>query len=240
MNYIPCFLIGFVFFCLGYLISDFRHSTGTASEVTVISDAQKTTKSNREQEWEKLFQQNSSVADIQKQLKSQKAYAQEFIAMTSPEQIGHYLDRAFPDYDMSDIQNKRQFALRFLEEWTNAKNNTEDELKGVAYVTLHEGWNGHPEAAPEAVYERQQLYAHFDTLGKFPNTTQVMVRWSNQTTQDVLLFTPQHINGSSQNWVSFTPIEGWRPGHYDVKYYQMNNQMTPIAQTSFHIKEIIH
>ena len=93
---------------------------------------------------------------------------------------------------------------------------------------------------PRQIYASQQLFAHFDTLGKVPNNDQVFIRWSNQSTGEVLFFMPQRVSvNQQQNWVSFNPAQGWEVGIYDVKYYLANDQLTAIAQTSFSIDQII-
>jgi len=108
----------------------------------------------------------------------------------------------------------------------------------MSQVMAHQEYGGE-NVLPRDIYKGQQLFAHFDTLGKTPSNEQVFVRWSNQTTGEVLFFMPQRVSAQREkNWVSFNPVAGWKPGHYDVKYYQMNDQLEPIAQTSFYIQNV--
>lgn len=91
------------------------------------------------------------------------------------------------------------------------------------------------------VHKNQEIFAHFDTMGKFPQESQVFVRWTNRDTGEILLFTPTNINAATQqNWISFAPAQGWKAGQYDVKYYQLNKDLTPIAQSSFSIQHVIN
>jgi hypothetical protein len=56
---------------------------------------------------------------------------------------------------------------------------------------------------PREIYAKQPLYAHFDTFGKVPPNVQVMVRWTQRDTGEILLFTPRKVSENQQNWVSF-------------------------------------
>lgn len=182
--------------------------------------------------------QSMPAADAQRQLKSQYQQVQSLIQHASEQQLAQYLQQAFPDYAFDQINNKQQFAQQMLSEFVQAKNDPQQQLAGQAYVTDQSVLDSQ-HALPREIYAKQPLYAHFDTLGKVPADTQVMVRWTQRDTGEILLFTPRKVSENQQNWVSFYPVSGWKPGHYDVKYYQMNDQMQPIAQTSFYIQNVL-
>ncbi len=55
----------------------------------------------------------------------------------------------------------------------------------------------------------------------------------------VIIYLVFSYSNREQNWVSFNPVNGWKAGSYDVKYYQLNDQLNPIAQTSFKIDQVI-
>lgn len=177
--------------------------------------------------------------DIQQQLKGQHLQLKRIIQQTSDQQLGQYLQQAFPNYSFAGIQNKQQFAQQMLDEFLQAKNDPQQRLAGQAYVT-DQSQTDVDQVLPREIYVTQPLYAHFDTMGKVPNNMQVMVRWTHRDSGEVLLFTPRKVSEQQQqNWVSFYPMTGWKTGHYDVKYYQMNDQLSPIAQTSFYIQHVI-
>lgn len=161
------------------------------------------------------------------------------IVAKAPEQtISSYLKKAFPKTDLSNIEDKRQFTNRLIDELSNT-DTTENNLSGQLTVSTSQLMPRQSENL-EQVYKTQEIFAHFDSLGKFPQDSQVFVRWVNRNTGEILLFTPTTINkASQQNWTSFSPANGWTAGNYDVKYYQMNNSLTPIAQSSFTIKQVI-
>ena len=176
---------------------------------------------------------------LQQQLKNQKTQVNRVIDQATPEQVNQYLQQAFPDYDLSSVRNKQAFAKRLVGEFVDAKNDPNEAMTGQATVTAQQQYIAN-NVLPRQIYAGQQLFAHFDTLGKTPNNEQVFVRWSNQATGEVLFFMPQRISvNREQNWVSFNPAKGWKVGTYDVKYYQLNDQLVPIAQTSFRIDQII-
>ncbi|WP_425916188.1 hypothetical protein [Acinetobacter sp. TSRC1-2] len=176
---------------------------------------------------------------LQQQLKNQKAQVNSVIDSATTEQINKYLNQSFPGYDLSDIQNKHAFAKRLIAEFIDAKNDPNEVLAGRATVTTQQQYSV-GSVLPRQIYAGQQLFAHFDTLGKVPNNEQVFVRWSNQSTGEVLFFMPQRVSvNREQNWVSFNPVKGWKVGTYDVKYYQLNDQLNPIAQTSFTLDQVM-
>ena len=183
-------------------------------------------------------QPENSLA-LQQQLKNQKAQVNSVIDSATTEQVNKYLEQSFPGYDLSGIQNKHTFAKRLVSEFVDAKNNPNEVLAGKATVTTQQQYVANS-VLPRQIYARQQLFAHFDTLGRVPNNEQVFIRWSNRATGEMLFFMPQRVSSNrEQNWVSFNPLKGWKAGTYDVKYYQLNDQLNPIAQTSFEIEQVI-
>lgn len=176
---------------------------------------------------------------LQQQLKNQKVQVNAVIDQATSEQINHYLEQAFPDYDFSNLHNKHEFAKRLVSEFVDAKNDPQETLTGQATVTAQQQYSP-SSVLPRQIHAGQQLFAHFDTLGKTPNNEQVFIRWSNQSSGEVLFFMPQRVSANrEQNWVSFHPVQGWKAGTYDVKYYQLNDQLIPIAQTSYTIDQVM-
>jgi hypothetical protein len=161
------------------------------------------------------------------------------IVAKAPEQtIDSYLKKAFPNTDLSGIKNKKQFASRLIIELGDM-NATDNNLSGQLIFSSNQMMPRQSENLAQ-IYKNQEIFAHFDSMRKSPNASQVFVRWINRDTGEILLFTPTTINAASQqNWTSFSPADGWKAGNYDVKYYQMNNNLTPIAQSSFTIKQVI-
>ena len=237
MKFIVPMLIGLVCFGLGYLIAP----SNTVSDVPTVIE------SNRDQTGIRFIQnlqqnipeQSENNIELQQQLKNQMTQVNAVIDQATPQQLDQYLKQAFPSYDLSAIKNKREFAKHLVREFVDATNNPHEPMSGRAAVMAQQEY-GVENVLPRDIYAEQQLFAHFDTLGKTPNNEQVFVRWSDQSTGEVLFFMPQRISAQrEQNWVSFSPVAGWKPGHYDVKYYQMNDQLSPIAQTSFYIQHVI-
>ena len=95
-----------------------------------------------------------------------------------------------------------------LNEFVKAKNDPQQQLIGQAYVTAQSQLNP-ADVLPREIYAKQPLYAHFDTFGKVPPNAQVMVRWTQRDTGEILLFTPRKVSENQQNWVSFYPVLGW-------------------------------
>lgn len=152
--------------------------------------------------------------------------------------INSYLKKAFPQADLSTINDQKKFSERLIDELSNT-DQSEQNLTGYLTVSSNMLMPGKSENLSE-VYKNQEIFAHFDTLGKTPQATQVFVRWVNHDTGEILLFTPTQINAASQqNWISFAPATGWKEGKYDIKYYQMNDELSPIASSSFTISKII-
>jgi LysM repeat protein len=236
MKFFAALVIGMFCFGLGYFVA---RST-PESEPTVSEPNQDIAVESFIQTIQQKAQtQPEDRPALQQQLKKQKTQVNSLIDQATPEQINKYLQQVFPDYDLSHIHDKHAFAKRLVGEFVDAKNDPHERMTGQASVTAQQQYMAN-DLLPRQVYAGQQLFAHFDTLGKTPNNEQVFVRWSHQSTGEVLFFMPQRISANrEQNWVSFKPAKGWKAGSYDVKYYQLNDQLVPIAQTSFTIDQVM-
>ena len=230
------FLSGILCFGLGYFVAQSKPE----SVLPVPEPAQDIAVENfiqRIQQKAQTQPENSLV--LQQQLKNQKAQVNSVIDSATAEQVNKYLEQSFLGYDLSGIQNKHTFAKRLVSEFVDAKNDPNEVLAGKATVTTQQQYVANS-VLPRQIYAGQQLFAHFDTLGRVPNNEQVFIRWSNRATGEMLFFMPQRVSSNrEQNWVSFNPLKGWKAGTYDVKYYQLNDQLNPIAQTSFEIEQVI-
>lgn len=234
--------IAILAFGLGYFAAQFKANQPLDSpktpESTIRNPLEKPSPDNRSdttavlkniaqaEQTGKLINQ-SNIIDIQK------------IVAKAPEQtINTYLKKAFPKADLSGIQDKKLFTNRLIDELSNSDIQAQN-LAGQLAISTNTLMPRQSEDLNQ-VYKNQEIFAHFDTMGKFPLESQVFVRWTNRDTGEILLFTPTNINAATQqNWISFAPAQGWKPGQYDVKYYQLNNDLTPIAQSSFSIQQVI-
>lgn len=155
-----------------------------------------------------------------------------------PDYVLHkYVDK-FMATDASDvITDKRRFAERAIEE-LYAPNDTQ-QLAGTAKVSFNYIM---PETSANIsrVTKFAKIYAHLDTNGQVPANKYVFIKWINNQTGQVLLFEKKNISANSnQNWVSFIPTDGWKEGSYDIRFYQFDSELQPIAQTTYNIYEVI-
>lgn len=154
-------------------------------------------------------------------------------------EIDRQLGRLFREDDINGrIHDKRAFAARLVEEaLKDFDPNT--TLTGRAVISTSQVF---PEFFVDdfEVHPRQTLFAHFDTYGKVPHNGQVFIRWRHRDTGRILLFTQKNITAdASQNWVSYRPDTVWNTGYYDVKYYQFNDHLEPIAQANYLILRVL-
>ncbi|WP_407306754.1 hypothetical protein [Acinetobacter sp.] len=236
MKFFILFLVGILSFGLGYFVAPSQ----SESEQPVPEHTQDVAVEDFIQRIQQKAQTSPEESLVlQQQLRKQEEQINSVIDTASTEQINKYLEQSFPGYDLTHIENKQAFAKRLVSEFVDAENDPNEVLKGKATVSTQQQYVVSA-VLPRQIYAGQQLFAHFDTLGKVPNNEQVFIRWSNQSTGEVLFFMPQRVSSHrEQNWVSFNPLKGWKVGTYDVKYYQLNDQLDPIAQTSFRIEQII-
>ena len=237
MKFFILILVGILAFGMGYWVA----SSKTQSESTVPEQTQNIAVEKFIQTIQQKVQAEPEEGQVfQQQLKNQKAQINAVIDQATPEQINKYLAQSFPGYDLSNIHNKQKFAKRLINEFVDAENDPDEAMTGRVTVSTQQQYSP-TSMLPRQIYAGQQLFAHFDTLGKTPNNEQVFIRWSNQSTGEVLFFMPQRVSvNREQNWVSFNPVKGWQEGIYDVKYYQLNDQLAPIAQTSFSIDQVMN
>ena len=190
MKFFILVLVGILAFGLGYWVAPSK----TQSESTVPEQTQNIAVENFIQ---RIQQKTQAHPDdglaLQQQLKNQKAQVNSVIDSATTQQVNKYLAQSFPGYDLSNIQNKHVFAKRLVSEFVDAKNDPNEVLAGKATVSTQQQYSADG-VLPRQIYAGQQLFAHFDTLGKVPNNEQVFVRWSNPSTGEVLFFMPQRIS----------------------------------------------
>lgn len=229
-------ITGIVCFGLGYTVAQF-----STDEIVVNTPTTQAPKSNSNNISESGIHQILKEGLGQPSLEISQTKSNQvskLIAEASPEKVEHYLNQVFPNTDFSQVQDKKKFAQRIAEEFTQTKNDEQNDLKGKVIVAIEEQpvKNGQ---ALQNINKSQYLFAHLDTLNKIENAPQVFIRWIYRDTGEVLFFAPQKITANNaQNWVSFTPEHGWKAGTYDVRYYQMKDDLQPIAQTTYVIQSI--
>jgi len=150
--------------------------------------------------------------------------------------LGQYVDKFMAKEASSAITDKRRFAKRAIEELY--KPNDNQRLVGDIKLSVNPDM---PTVTLDTTRlpKETKLYAHLDTHGKIPSSPFVFVKWVNNETGQVYLFEKKDIVANSeQNWVSFKPYEGWQPGSYDIRFYQFNSALQPIAQLTYNIAEV--
>lgn len=150
--------------------------------------------------------------------------------------LGQYVDKFMAKDASSAITDKRRFAKRAIEELY--KPNDNQRLVGDIKLSANPAM---PSLSLDTARlpKETTLYAHLDTHGQIPSSPFVFVKWVNNETGQVYLFEKKDIVANSeQNWVSFKPDEGWQPGSYDIRFYQFNSALQPIAQLTYNIAEV--
>ena len=231
-------LTGTLSFGLGYGVAWFSAEDvpGIAPSSVTLAQDEKVT----ENELQQLFAQgpNQGEGTLTRPEPKQISQISAMIASASPEKVDHYLKQAFPEADLSQIKDKKRFAQRAVEEFAQTQNDEQDNLAGQVVVAVEEYLGAHAQKL-ENINKSQYLFAHLDTFNQVEHAQQIFIRWINRDTGEVLFFSPQQIvPDKAKNWVSFSPAKGWTAGTYDVRYYQMKDDLQPIAQTSFQILSI--
>ncbi|MDO5652460.1 MAG: hypothetical protein Q4G13_10095 [Moraxella sp.] len=150
--------------------------------------------------------------------------------------LNQYVDKFMMKGDSDKITDKRQFAERAIEELY--KKNDTTPLVGEIKLSMDSSTPSQS-MNTQTLGRRDKLYAHLDTFGKVPSNGTVFVKWVNNNTGQVLLFENKPIMADShQNWVSFQPYDGWQVGSYDVKYYEFNSELKPIAQMTYYVGQV--
>ncbi len=152
-------------------------------------------------------------------------------------ELNRYIVRFMSASDAALITDKRQFANRAIEELY--QHNSNQPLVGQVRLAASAEF---PEASlnVQTLQKNQTLYAHFDTFGKVPLGANVFVKWTNRHTGEVLLFEKKPIVADkNQNWVSYRPYAGWQVGAYDIRFYEFNSTLTPVAQLSYDVFAVV-
>lgn len=231
-------ITAFIFFIGGYFLANLTHtpSLETSSPNQNSAHQPLDTRGFIDQINDSLNNTNDSNISALMQNNQNKILE---VLQTLPEKrINNYLEQAFPEQDIDVINDKRKFSERLIEE-LNQDTDESNTLTGKVYISMSSE-TPHSSESINQIHPKQFIYAHFDTYGKAPPNKQVFVKWIHQDTQEVVLFTPKYIiENSQQNWVSAVPAQGWVPGTYSVKFYQMSDSLTPIAQSSYTIQSVL-
>lgn len=236
MSKLITIIIASVSFFLGYMTSNFSNQTPAYVNPSILEQSAHPESSFITQLGAELGQVNTGNTMSLSQQNQNKILG---MLNNLPEsKVNNYLEQAFPEQDFQNIKNKKLFAERLIEEMNQDKDES-NSLSGKIFISMNETMSEHSNQLND-IHPNQHIYAHFDTFGKVPPNTQVFVKWLNQETQEVVLFSPKYIiENSSQNWVSAVPPNGWKSGTYSVKFYQMTDSLTPIAQSSYTIQSIL-
>lgn len=239
-RFIPLWVTGILCFGLGYIVAQFSSEKEIVFSNAIVERSQQNHDAISETDLQHLLNQHSNqgASPTSQNKISQVSKMNAMIAEASPEEVEYYLNQAFPKADLSLIKDKKKFAQRATEEFAQTKNDEQNDLTGQVIVAIQEQFNGSAQVL-QNIHKSQYLFAHLDTFNKIENAHQVFIRWINRDTGEVLFFSPQNITANkAQNWVSFVPEQGWKVGTYDVRYYQMQDDLKPIAQTSYVIESL--
>lgn len=237
MSRFTTIITAIIFFILGYILANFIQNDTLESPSQDQNSSNQSTLTNHfiDQFNQDIKSKNDS--NITALMQNNQNKILEVLQSLPATKITTYLEQAFPEQDIGVINDKRKFSERLLEELNQDKDESQT-LSGKVYISLDSNTPTYTTPINE-VHSQQYIYAHFDTHGKTPPNTQVFVKWINQDTQEMVLFTPKYIvENSAQNWVSAVPANGWKSGRYDVKFYQMTDSLTPIAQSSYTITSV--
>ena len=150
--------------------------------------------------------------------------------------LDQYVDKFMAKGSSDVISDKRRFAQRAVEELY--KSNDNQPLVGNVKLSLSPVMPSNT-LDTSTINKDTKLFAHLDTDGKVPASPFVFVKWVNNQTGQLLLFEKKNIvANSNQNWVSFTPYDGWLPGSYDIRFYQFTSELQPVAQLTYSIYEV--
>lgn len=151
--------------------------------------------------------------------------------------LGQYVDKFMAKGASDVISDKRRFAQRAVEELY--KSNDSQRLAGSVKLSLSPTMPA-TSLDTSTLNKNTKLFAHLDTDGKVPASAFVFVKWVNNQTGQVLLFEKKDIiANSNQNWVSFTPYDGWLEGSYDIRFYQFTSELQPVAQLTYDIYNVV-
>lgn len=226
MKYLKEILLSISSLTVGYGIASFSQNKDAISDNSLSTNT--TEKSSLiHNEFEKHISSSSNVKDAHLISKNMADSFKDIIKNMTEKQLNNYLTKAFPNTDLSRIQNKKEFAERLLEELSSPGSSS---AFTVGTLTLSKNMESSKQSDNvNQIYKNQQLFAHYDTLGKITKSDQVFVKWINQDTGEILLFTPQKVNDlSDQNWISYSPPNGWEEGNYEIEFYQFNDHLSQI------------
>lgn len=158
------------------------------------------------------------------------------IIQAAPQQaVKDVVSYFFNEGELAEISDINTFARRYAEEVTLTPAEPDPSSSTTLKISLSAN-----EVEHQALLElnkNQAVYAHVHFGGGIAaGSAKIMSRWVNIDTREVLFFEKSSIIPTSDNnWVSFTPSEGWKDGNYEVSFYQFSDKLKKLATQNFYL-----
>lgn len=187
-----------------------------------------------------LAQPLTASAPATLNLSGKAAYQQvsAVIDQAPPDQVSQQLQRFLSPAELQLIQNQKQFAQRLNDEFFGQRKAVDQPAQPRADLRISAGVDT-PAASQDTVAltsPNQKIYAHLLNVEGPNRSDLVFVKWQDLDTDRVLLFDRKAITGAfNHNWVNLTPLGGWQPHRYQVTIYNVNDQMSVLAQQRYQV-----
>ena len=150
--------------------------------------------------------------------------------------LAYQLEKILGDDILNDIEDTRLFSKKALEIALNNSEISAEDATGTILLSTSpvpgvRGFSGNAD-----VERYDIIFAHIQTENALG---QLLVKWQNTTTGQILLFNKRSITSRSNiYYVSFRPSAGWQPGRYRVSIHHLNDSLSPIASNSYTITSV--
>lgn len=155
--------------------------------------------------------------------------------------LDRQLSQYFGDDFVDGIDDKKAFTKNLLDA---ALDTTADENNENAnpQVTLTFSKSIFPNSQQLGADAQVRLYdVIFAHMNADEGIEQVIVKWMNISTGEVLMFSKANIRGGqSQQYVSLKPAQGWKTGVYRVTVYSADSVVNQIGENTYSIASVVN
>lgn len=141
------------------------------------------------------------------------------------------------DMGFNQIYDKHTFVKSLVREFLAKQDNSHLNTSSSISFSLSGKPNLENPVNFKVSNNQKTLYAHLQLDKQQTMMGNTFIKWVHTDSGKVLLFKQKDINPiTRQNWVNFTPDKNWQIGHYQITFYQLNSQLTPIVQGGYYVE----
>ena len=160
----------------------------------------------------------------------------EKIDAMSDKSLADKLKYLFEEDALKEISNVREFSKKVVDTALEETDAADPTLSASILFSTSPSRGVQLIGYGAEIGKYDVVFAHFESEKPIGNA---IVKWQNQSTGEILLYMNQNVGSSTMDQhISWSPVNGWTSGTYQVSLYSLSEKMTPIAANSYSISSV--